>query len=102
MQEKTKKKVFTKNETLFFPPNQVKTKKKGLHQVRNTFSSNSSGDLRLDAHRSQIIGAVADEDHTQTIGGDAAKLLGGYIPPGFWHPWLQANKGSCFLFFHTK
>ena len=25
----------------------------------------------------------ADVDHSQTIGGDTAKLLGGYIPPGF-------------------
>ena len=29
----------------------------------------------------QIIEGDADVDHSQTIGGDAAKLLGGYIPP---------------------
>ena len=45
-----KTKVFTKNGTLFSP--------------------NSSGDLRSDAHQSQIIGGDADEDHTQIIGGD--------------------------------
>ena len=33
----------------------------------------------------------ADVDHTQTIGGDTVKLLGGYIPipPRFRHPWVQ-------------
>ena len=29
----------------------------------------------------QIIGGDADVDHSQTIGGDTAKVLGGYIPP---------------------
>ena len=28
----------------------------------------------------------ADVDHSQIIGGDAVKLLGGIYPPGFWHP----------------
>ena len=63
---KTKKKVFTKNRTLFSP--------------------NSSGDLRSDAHHSQIIGGVADEDHIQIIGRYTDKLLGEIyppIPPGF-------------------
>ena len=39
----------------------------------------------------------ADVDHTQIIGGDSVKLLGGYIPhpppppppPGFRHPWVR-------------
>ena len=34
----------------------------------------------------QIIGGDAEVNHSQTIGGDTAKLLGGYIPsipPGF-------------------
>ena len=51
------------------------------------FFPNSGGDLRSDAHQSQIIGGDADIDHTQIIGGDTVKLLGGYIPPGFRHPW---------------
>ena len=36
----------------------------------------------------QIIGGEADVDHSQTIGGDTAKLLGEIypIPPGFRHP----------------
>ena len=55
------KKVFTKNGTLFSP--------------------NSSGDLRSDAHRSQIFGGDADEDHTQIIGGIKSNYWGGYIPP---------------------
>ena len=59
--ETKKKKVFTKNGTLFFP--------------------NSSGHLRSDAHQSQTIGEDADVDHTQTIGGVTVKLLGGYILP---------------------
>ena len=59
--------------------------------MEHSFSPNSSGDLRSDAHRSQIFGGDADEDHTQIIGGDTVKLLGGYIPhppppPGFRHP----------------
>ena len=60
---KTKKKVFTKNGTLF--------------------SANSSGDLRSDAYQSQIIGGDADEGHIQIIEWDTVKILGIYIPPGF-------------------
>ena len=73
----------------FFPQIQVKTKKKKkvFTKNRTLFSPNSSGHLRSDAHQSQIIGGDADVDHTQTIGGDAVKLLGGYIPPmGFGTP----------------
>ena len=44
-------------------------------------SSNCSGDLRSNAHQSQIIGGDADADYTQIIGGDTIKLLGGYISP---------------------
>ena len=39
--------------------------------------------------RVKLLGENADEDHTQIIGGDAVKLLGGIyplIPPGFRHP----------------
>ena len=49
--------------------------------MEHIFSRNSGGDLRSDAHQSQIIGGDADVDHTQIIEGDAVKLLGGYIPP---------------------
>ena len=45
------------------------------------FSLNSGKDLRSDAHQSQIIGGDADIDHTQIIGGDTVKLLGGIYPP---------------------
>ena len=69
--------------------------------MEHFFSSNSSGHLRSDAHQSQIIeggcrckpysnywgwgysqiiGWDADVDHSQTIGGNTVKLLGGYIP----------------------
>ena len=55
------------------------------------FPPNSGGDLRSDAHQSQIVGGDADVDHNQIIGGDTIKLLGGYIPlppppPGFGIP----------------
>ena len=50
------------------------------------FSPNSSGHLRSYVHQSQIIGRDADVDHTQTIGGDTVKLLGGIYPPGFVTP----------------
>ena len=69
---KTKKKVFTKNGT-FFP-------------------ANSSGDLRSDAHQSQIIGGDADEDHTQIIGGMQSNYWG-YISP---HP-LQVLAPLCLV-----
>ena len=60
------KKVFTKNGTLFF--------------------RNSIEHLRSDAHQSQIIEGDADVHHTQTTGGDTAKLLGDISPPGFGTP----------------
>ena len=56
--------------------------------MKYLFSPNSSWHLRSDAHQSQIIGGDADVDHTLTIGGDTVKLLGGYIPTGFRHPYL--------------
>ena len=55
--EYQKKKVFSKNRKLFFPK------------------------FTLRCTPIQIIGGDADVDHSQTIGGDTAKLLGGYIPP---------------------
>ena len=62
----------------FFPQIQVKTKrkkKKVFTKNGTLFSSNSSGLLRSDAHQSQIIGGDADVDHTQIIEGDTVKLL---------------------------
>ena len=37
--------------------------------MEHLFSPKLSGDLRSDAHQSQIIGGDAGEDHTQIIGG---------------------------------
>ena len=57
--------------------------------MEHFFSPNSSGHLRSDAHQSQIIGGDVDVDHTQTIGRDTIKLMGGIyppIPPGFGTP----------------
>ena len=69
LSEDQQKKVFTKNGTLFSP--------------------NSSGHLRSYVHQSQITWGDGDVDHTQTIGGDTVKVLGGIypaIPPGFGTP----------------
>ena len=52
--------------------------------MEHFFSPNSGGDLRSEAHQSQIIGGDADVDHTQIIGGIYPP-----IPPGFRHPWVQ-------------
>ena len=74
----------------FFPQIQVKTKKKGLHQQWNTFVPRFQVDtctLRCTPESIYWGGGDADVDHTQTIGGDTAKLLGGIYspipPPGF-------------------
>ena len=77
---KTKKKVFSKNGKLFFPSS-GEEKKNSSPKKEHSFSPNSSGDLRSGAHQSQIIGRDADVDHTQIIGGDTVKLLGGDISP---------------------
>ena len=49
--------------------------------MEHFFPPNSSGNLRSDANQRQISGGDADVDHTQIIGGDRVKLLGGYVPP---------------------
>ena len=62
--------------------------------MEHFFSPNSSADLRLDAHQSQIIGGDADEDKT-IVGGGYSQIIGGIyppIPPGFRHPCQQAIK----------
>ena len=65
--------------------------KKGLLQHWHTFfSPNSSGDLRSDAHQSQIIGGDADVDHTQTTTEDTVKLFPP-PPPRFRHPCLTSR-----------
>ena len=50
--------------------------------MEHFFSPNSSEDLRSDAHRCQIFGGDADEDHTQIIWGIQSNYWG-YISP---HP----------------
>ena len=68
-EDQKKKKVFTKNETLFCPK--------------------SSEHLRSDAHQCQIIGGDADVDHTQTIRGRQSNYWRDIyppIPPGFGIP----------------
>ena len=64
----------------------MKTKKKSLHQKRNTFFPISSRDLRSDAHQSQIIRGHADVDHTQIIGGIQSNYWGDISPQGFGTP----------------
>ena len=77
LSEDQKRKRSSPKMELFFPQIQVKTKKRSSSK----FSPNSRAGLRSHAHQGQIIGGDADEDHTQIIGGDAVKLLGGYPPP---------------------
>ena len=89
LSEDQKKQVFTKNETLFFPDFRWRPKKKVFSRDRTLFSPKSNGDLRSDAHQSQIIGGNADVDRTQILGG-YSQIIGGYMPPRFWHPWLRA------------
>ena len=67
-----KKNVFARNGTLFSPK--------------------SSGDLRLDAHQTQIIGGDADEDHTQVIGGIQSNYWGDISTPGFGTPVTAIRK----------
>ena len=72
-----------------FSPNSGEDQKKkrgGFTNNGTLFSPNLSRHLRSDAHQSQIIRRDADVDHTQTIGGDTAKLLGDISPPGFGIP----------------
>ena len=91
-----KKKVFTRNGTLFSPnsgEHQKKTKKKVFTRNGTLFLST---DLRSDAQQSQIIGGNADEDHTQIVGGYTVKSLGGYIPhpPLFRHHCIRERQNE--------
>ena len=89
----------------FFPRIQVKTKKlkKVFTKKGALFSPNSRGDLRSDAHQSQIIGGDANVDHTQIIGRVTVKLLGDISSPsppgGFGTPGFNCvqNVRFCFL-----
>ena len=63
----------------FFPELRWRPKK-----IEHFFSPNFRSDV-IPVPIKNIAGD-ADVDHSQTIGGDTAKLLGGYIPPGFGTP----------------
>ena len=69
-------------------------KKKGSNQKWNTFFPEFKWTPTLRCTpESNYWGWDADVDHTQTIGGDTVKLLGGIyppIPPGFRRPWYHA------------
>ena len=60
----------------FFPQIQVKTKKK-----RNTFFLEFKWSPTLRCTPESNYWGDADVGHTQTIGGDTVKLLGGIYPP---------------------
>ena len=66
-------------------------KKRSSPKERKLCSPNSSGDLRSNAHQSQIIGGMQMQTILKLL-GDTVKLLGGYIspspppPPGFGTP----------------
>ena len=83
--EDHKKKVFTKNGTLFFPkfgrrPRRSSPKKKHF------FPPNSSGRLHSDAHQSQIIWGRGDADVNHSV----LKLLG-RIQPNYWGRYIKAR-----------
>ena len=86
--EDHKKKVFTKNGTLFSPnsgEDQKKQNKKVFTKKGTLFSPEFtvSGRLRSDAHQCQIIGGDADIHHTvlKLLGGIQPNYCGRYIPP---------------------
>ena len=92
MKNKKKKKVFTKNGTLFSPNSGEDQKKRSLPKIKHFFSPNSTGHLRSDVHQRQIIGGDADVDHTQTIGGGKQLNYWGIYPPsGFGTPECQSK-----------
>ena len=64
----------------FFPQIQVKTKKRSAPKMEHFFPPNSRGNLRPDAHQSQIIRGDADEDHTQIIGEIQSNYWGDIYP----------------------
>ena len=69
--------------------------------MEHFFSPISSGHLRSDAHQSQTIGADADLDHIQTIGGDTVKLLKDIFPPspsGFGTSGFRPAYGAPFVY----
>ena len=69
--------------------------------MEHFFSPNSSGDLRSDAHHSQIIGGDADVNHSQIIGGIMSNYWDGYIPPGFGTPALVGPHHSALDFLYV-
>ena len=84
---KTKKKASPKIEH-FFSPILGEDQKKSLQQEKNTFFPK----FTLSCTPFQIIGGDTEVNHSQTIGGDTAKLLGEIYPPissAFRHHWYQ-------------
>ena len=74
----------------FFPQIQVKTKKKDLYQTWNTFFPKFKWTPTLRCTPELNQWGDADVDHTQTIGRDTVKLLGGDIStPGFGTPGVR-------------
>ena len=69
--------------------------KKSLYQKWNAFFPRIQVKTCAQMHtRVKLLGGDADEDHTQIIGGNTVKLLGGYILPGFDTPgWERIENG---------
>ena len=64
-------------------------KKKSSPKIKHFFSPNSGGNLRSDAHRSQIFGGVAQMKTILKLLGGCSQIIGGIylpIPPGFGIP----------------
>ena len=66
--------------------------------MEHFFAPILDGDLRSDAHQSQIIGGNADVDHTQIIGGDISphppRVLAPLVP--------KATKSIISAFFQSR
>ena len=74
---------FFSGEQMKWRPKKRSSPKPEHHQKQNNFySANSWGNLRSEAHQSQIIGGDGEKGHTQIIGGYKVQLMGD-IPP---HP----------------
>ena len=77
-----------------YSPNSGEDQKKRFKPNMEHFFSRIQVDTYPQMHiRVKLLGGMQDVDHTQTIGGDTVKLLGGCIPhpPGFRQPCFQLS-----------
>ena len=97
IQVKTKKKKKRSSSKIehFFPQIQVKTKKK--KKTSSPTIEHFFPQIYAQMNTDSNYWGDADVDHSQTIRGNTAKLLGGIYPPSpllFRHPWVSLNKST--------